>query len=272
MKNIQSNKVSTLWLKGRIRNIDHVCLASMVANNLDVTLYHYEPISNLPKGVKLADASEILDLSLLDRLQCIKKKEHNPQIPIAQFSDFFRIILQKKSKGLWLDTDVFIFRPFTYNLDKVYFCHEGKGRIGYPVIYLPPNHPIIEEYENLLLQDTLMPNWLGFIRGKLRPFIWTLLRQKFSPSDLGITIYGNDGFSRLTKRHNCFKEALNKDLFFHWTGNETDRLFQKVNFEDLINNSKHLGIHIHRKQWENLPINSGSFWEWALSKYGNEIN
>ena len=27
-----------------------------------------------------------------------------------------------------------------------------------------------------------------------------------------------------------------------------------------------------RKQWENLPINSGSFWEWALSKYGNEIN
>ncbi len=272
MKDIQSNKVSTLWLNGKIRNIDHVCLASMIANNLDVTLYHYGPVSNVPSGVKLADASEILDLSLLDRLQCIKKKEHNPQIPIAQFSDFFRIILQKKSKGLWLDTDVFIFRPFTYNLDKVYFCHEGKGRIGYPVIYLPPNHPIIEEYENLLLQDTLMPNWLGFIRGKLRPFIWTLLGQKFSPSDLGITIYGNDGFSRLTKRHNCFKEALNKDLFFYWTGNETNRLFQKVNFENLINNPNHLGIHIHRKQWENLTINSGSFWEWALSKYGNEIN
>ena len=117
-----------------------------------------------------------------------------------------------------------------------------------------------------------MPNWLGFIRGKLRPFIWKLLRQKFSPSDLGITIYGNDGFSRLARRHNCFKEALNKDLFFYWTGNETNRLFQKVNFENLINNPNHLGIHIHRKQWEHLPINSGSFWEWALSKYGNEIN
>ena len=117
-----------------------------------------------------------------------------------------------------------------------------------------------------------MPNWLGFIRGKLRPFIWTLLRQKFSPSDLGITIYGNDGFSRLARRHNCFKEALNKDLFFHWTGNETNRLFQKANFKYLINNPKHLGIHIHRKHWEHLPTNSDSFWEWALSKYGNEIN
>ena len=80
----------------KIRNIDHVCLASMIANNLDVTLYHYGALSNVPSGVKLADASEILDLSLLDRLQCIKKKEHNPQIPIAQFSDFFRIILQKR--------------------------------------------------------------------------------------------------------------------------------------------------------------------------------
>ena len=62
----QSNKVSTLWLKGRLRNIDHVCLASMVANNLDVTLYHYDEITNVPDGIKLADASEILDLSLLD--------------------------------------------------------------------------------------------------------------------------------------------------------------------------------------------------------------
>ena len=45
----QSNKVSTLWLRGRLRNIDHVCLASMVANDLDVTLFHYEDISNIPK-------------------------------------------------------------------------------------------------------------------------------------------------------------------------------------------------------------------------------
>ena len=60
----QSNKVSTLWLRGRLTNIDHVCLASMVANDLDVTIFHYEDISNVPNGVNLADAREILDLSL----------------------------------------------------------------------------------------------------------------------------------------------------------------------------------------------------------------
>ena len=82
----QSNKVSTLWLKGRIRNIDHVCLASMVANDLDVSLYSYESVSNVPEGIKLKDANEILDLSLLDKLQCIKKKENNSFQPIVNFS------------------------------------------------------------------------------------------------------------------------------------------------------------------------------------------
>ena len=140
----QSNKVSTLWLKGKLRKIDHVCLASMVANGLDVTLYHYESVSNVPSGINLADGTEILDVSLLDRLKCIRKKELNPQVPIAQFSDFFRIFLQKKSKGMWLDTDVFIFRPFSYDTQQFYYCHEGKGRIGYPVIYLPNDLPIID--------------------------------------------------------------------------------------------------------------------------------
>ena len=268
----QSNKVSTLWLRGRLRNIDHVCLASMVANDLDVTLFHYEDISNVPNGVNLADAREILDLSLLDKLQCIKKKEHNPHVPIAQFSDFFRILLQKNNKGLWLDTDVFVFRPFTYNLEKSFFCHEGKGRIGYPVLYLPSNHIIIKEYEELLDGETLMPNWLGFIRGNLRPFVWKLLGQEFSPSDLGITIYGNDGFSRLAKRHNCFNDALNKDMFFRWTGKETDKLFQENSFKDFLEDKKYLGIHIHRKHWENHPVTPKSFWEWALREYGQNIN
>ena len=121
----QSNKVSTLWLRGRLRNIDHVCLASMVANDLDVTLFHYDEISNVPSGVNLADAREILDLSLLDRLQCIKKKENNPHVPIAQFSDFFRIFLQKKDflesyvKGRKTKTSVSSHKPFPFFCKKI---------------------------------------------------------------------------------------------------------------------------------------------------------
>ena len=267
----QSNKVSTLWLKGRIRNIDHVCLASMVANDLDVSLYSYESVSNVPEGIKLKDANEILDLSLLDKLQCIKKKENNSYQPIVNFSDFFRIFLQKHEKGLWLDSDMFIFRPFTYDLKEVFFGYEGKGRIGSPVFYLPKDHEIISEYENLIKQDVLMPNWLGFKRGVIKPFWWKITGQDFSPPDLGITIYGNDGFTRLTKRYSCFNKALDKERFYALTGNETNKLFIEHDFNYFFENPNHLGIHIHRKHWERLPVNKNSFWEWALNKYGKKI-
>ena len=117
-----------------------------------------------------------------------------------------------------------------------------------------------------------MPNWLGFIRGNLRPFVWKLLGQEFSPSDLGITIYGNDGFSRLAKRHGCFHDALIKDMFFKWTGKETDKLFQEYDFNNFLVDKKYLGIHIHRKHWEKYPVTPKSFWEWALKKYGQNID
>ena len=131
----------------------------------------------------------------------------------------------------------------------MYFGYEGKGRIGSPVFYLPKDHPIISEYENLIQQDTLLPNWLGFVRGKVRPFWWNLIGQEFSPPDLGITIYGNDGFTRLAKRHNCFKEAQKKESFYAWIGDETNKLFTKNDFSHLLKNSNCLGIHIHRKHW-----------------------
>jgi len=266
-----SNKIATLWVGGRLRDIDHVCLASMVAHGMDLTLYTYENVSNVPKGVNIANGNEILDLALLDRLQLIKKPHRNDRQPIANFSDFFRIFLQKKGGGLWLDSDVFLFRPFEYDTQSVYFAFEDRIRIGSPVYHLPSNHPIIGEYERLLLQDELMPNWLGFRRGVLRPLIWKLTGQQFSPPDLGITIYGNDAFTRLAKRHNCYELAKPKESFYYWTGKKTDQLFQPVDFQFLLNDPKHIGIHIHRKHWAHEPVQKGSFWEWALEQYGQGI-
>lgn len=256
------NNVSTLWIEGKIRQIDHVCLKSMVRAGLDVTLYHYGSLENLPDGIKTADASEILDLKLIERLQLLKRKKASQ--PITNFSDFFRIFLLKNGRGLWLDTDVFVFRAFAYDETRPFFAYEGHGRIGSPVFYVPQDHPIIGEYESLLRQDILMPNWLGPWRGIIRPTFWRLTGQAFTPPDLGITIYGNDAFTRLTKRYGCYRQALPKKTFYYWTGRETDRLFTEPdNVRHLLADPACLGLHIHRKRWEKEPLVKGSFWDWA---------
>lgn len=265
--NTAQNKVSTLWMDGPLRRIDAICLASMVAQGLDVTVYTYGDIPNLPKGVKGADAEPILARRFIDRLSLIKKQDNNSWQPIANFSDFFRVQLMKHRKGLWLDSDVFVFRPFEYDTRDVFFAKEDAVRIGSPVYYLPHDHPVIAEFDQLMAQETLMPNWLGFKRGFLRPLVWKLRGIAYSPPDLGITIYGNDAFTRLAKRHGDYKKALPKHTFYHWTGKKTDQLFHDVDFSFLQNDPKHLGIHIHRKHWEHELTVKGSWWDWAQNKY-----
>ncbi len=264
-----SNKISTMWYDGPLHDVARVSLASMVAQGMDVSVYTYGDIPNLPAGIALADGNEVLDTSLLSRLAPVKKAAtHGSWQPLVNFSDFFRIYQLKAGKGLWLDTDVFLFRPFTYDTEKVFFAFEGKGRIGSPVFYLPPDHPIIAEYDALIAKDDLMPNWLGFVRGTLRPLVWKMMGIEFSPPDLGITIYGNDGFSRLAKRHGCYRDALAKSSFYDWTGSKAEQLFDPVSFQHFLDDPHHIGIHIHKKARQKQPPIPGSFWDWALCTYG----
>ena len=79
-------------------------------------------------------------------------------------------------------------------------------------------------------------------------------------------------FQDLQKDITVFMKQRAKIYFLDWTGKETDKLFKKENFNFFLNDSKYLGIHIHRKHWEKYPIVPNSFWDWALSKYGDEID
>jgi hypothetical protein len=239
----------------------------MVANDLDVTLYTYGSVPNTPSGVKIESAGTILPLALMDRLALKHRAKERAFQPVANFSDFFRIALLKQDKGLWLDSDIFVFRPFTYNPADCFFAKEDWVRIGSPVFYLPPDHPIIGEFDRLMAQPTLMPNWLDFNRGVLRPFIWRLKGIEFTPPDLGITIYGNQAFTRLARRHGDYRNAMPKHTFYHWTGKKTDQLFQGPGWEFLRDDPKHIGIHIHRKHWAKEPTQKGSWWDWAQATY-----
>ncbi len=262
-----SNKVSTLWMDGPLRRIDEICLKSMVASGLDLTLYTFGDVPNAPRGVVLADAAEILSSKLIDRLQLVKRPERNPRQPIANFSDFFRVMLMKQKKGLWLDSDVFVFKPFTYDADEVFFAKEDRVRIGSPVYYLPPDHPVIGEYDQLMAQETLLPNWLGFRRGTLKPTWWKLRGIPYSPPDLGITIYGNDAFTRLARRYGDYGKAKPKHFFYHWSAAQSEWLFQPKDFRFFLTDPRHLGIHVHRKEGEHRPTEKGSWWEWAQELY-----
>ena len=99
--------ICTFWYGPSLREVDQICLASMVMTGQRVKLFAYAPIENVPAGVELHDAHTILPERAFKRL--------DPGFPtlrssttIVQFSDIFRIMLMKHKQGVWLDTDVFL--------------------------------------------------------------------------------------------------------------------------------------------------------------------
>ena len=264
-----SRKICTLWIEGRLRLVDVVCLSSMVDKGMDVTLFAYGDIPNIPPGVNVLDAETVLPLEMIERLTPIHKKNRVSHQPVMNFSDLFRVKCQKLGLGLWLDSDVFLFRSFEYNIHEVYFAKEDSHRIGSPVFYVPARHPICMDYIEFIDNSAdLFPDWLGFRRGKLKPFLYDLFGIEYSAPDLGVTIYGNDAFTRLAKRHDCYRLARPKSSFYYWNGKRTEYLFQDREFAFLLDDPKHIGIHIHRKGRTTSPAVRNSFWEYALNLYG----
>ncbi len=265
---LKSTNVSTMWFDGPLRLVNRICLSSMIDVGMTVRLYTFGEIPNVPSGILVEDGRSVLDPELINRLHFVAKKHSRGQVPITQFSDFFRILQQRQARTLWLDADILMFRKFEYVRNSYVFARESLRRMGFSVLHLPSSSPIIDEYLNLLNQTVLKPNWLGWRRGVLRPAIYRLIGQDYSPLDLGLTIFANDALTRLSKRHKLDSHAMPKASFYHWTGKQTLQVYREVPWKFFLSNPSHFGLHIHYKFNDNFKPEPGSLWSWAIKRYG----
>lgn len=257
--------ICTLWLGKKLRFCDQLCLRSMVKVGHHVKLYTYEEVENVPKGVEICDAEPILPFSFIYRLDpyfpCEKKN-----ITIVQFSDIFRVALMEKSQGFWLDSDVYLVKKLHIDKSKVWLAKENSKRVGVSAFYLPPNNPIITEFDKYLHSNQTIPNWLGFKRAVVRPQLLKLKKQEVLPKNLGATIFGNDGISRLARKYGFFSQAHAKETFYYWTGRKAERIFMPRFGLEPLQHKDFLGFHIHRKQLTEQPAKKGSFYAWAIEQ------
>jgi hypothetical protein len=256
-------EVCTFWLGRRLRFVDRVCLASMVKAGLDVSLYAYEPIENVPPGIKVVDAASVLSLQTMRRVN-----PHHPEIrehlARLHFSDLFRFALMREGKGFWLDTDIYMLRHFLPDPSKFYLALEGRRRFGVSALYFPKDHPLVEEFFHWVDGTNALPPWLGFRRRVLRPFVYRLAGRRFTTLDAGITIFANDGISRMARKYDLLDEAAPKNDFYHWTARDTEKIFDAGSADKLLSVPGIKGFHIHRKGPCDDPPVAGSFFEWAV--------
>jgi hypothetical protein len=91
-----------LWVGSHLRNMEILSLRSFLANGYKVHLWVYSPIKNVPGGVNVLDATEILPETAIFL---------NKSGSYASFADYFRYALLSKHGGLWADIDVIALKP-----------------------------------------------------------------------------------------------------------------------------------------------------------------
>lgn len=255
--------ICAFWYGPRLRRIDTVCLASMVHQGHRVKLFAYGPISNLPRGITPCDAREILDpRAIFARLGAADPDAPEP-IHILHLSDFFRIALMKARQGFWLDTDIYLMRPIEHPAETFYLCREARGRLGVSALCLPPDHPVIEEFDAYRRGAATLPNWLGVKRRWLKPLLLRLRGRPVTPGTVGITVFANDGVSRLARRHGFFDDAAPKHEFYLWTGRESERFYDPDHAAELLDNPSVRGFHVLRKAPSEAPAAPGSAYDHA---------
>ncbi|WP_102224397.1 hypothetical protein [Acidimangrovimonas sediminis] len=264
-------RLATFWRTGPLRNIETLCLASWVEAGAEVDLYSFGPVTGVPEGVRLLPASDVLSESYMELLVPLRHPDREVWQPMVNYSDLFRMKLMEQGRGMWLDGDVLLFRPFEIDTSKPFFAWEDSHRIGSPVFYLPPDNPMIADYNRLYDSPTLMPHWLGWKRGVFKPLIYRLTGQRFTPPDLGITIYGNDAFTRLATKHGQLGHAIGTRAFYAWNGKETAQFYKPGPVEALEEDPGVIGLHVHYKGAPNTRPPESSLYARMVKRLGHRL-
>ncbi len=104
--------IQSLWSDSKLGIVGRLCCTSYMANGHEFHLYTYGHVEDVPEGVVIKDANEIVPQSDLYRFK----------LP-AQFSDWFKYHLLLKHGNWWVDMDTVCLRPFDF-VDAVVFVEE----------------------------------------------------------------------------------------------------------------------------------------------------
>lgn len=146
-------QVAALWIGGALSFLEQLCLKSFVDAGQHIRLYHYDPIPNVPAGVELADAAEILPRTGFLR--------HERTGSPALHSDLFRYhMLARLDRTIWADTDAYCVRPFDTPNGHFYAWESDEGLNG-GVLGLPRDSATLAALLEFTADEFAIPPFYG---------------------------------------------------------------------------------------------------------------
>lgn len=109
--------VNSLWISSSMGQLQQLCLNSFIQKECTFNLYTYGEVQNVPEGVVIKNANEIIESSYIFK---------DNKDSYATFSDWFRIKLLYEIGGWWVDCDVFCMKKFNFKNPYVFATEHVK--------------------------------------------------------------------------------------------------------------------------------------------------
>ena len=250
-------ELHTLWIEGPLSHLERICLASMLTQGHKVILHTYGKVTNVPKGVIIRSASNVLPYDDTYR--------HRKTQSISLFADYFRCVLLKKEMGIWIDLDCYLLQPLELPSHGYLLGHE-INTINSAVLHLPADSPILKDLLEACKTPTKSPDWLDFRRKYIKRPAYLLSGKGWHLADMGWGIIGPVALTRLVPRHNLLDKVQPMKTFYPVDRHGSARLFDPQPYNNIIGDPDIKSIHIYdkKRKWEK-PV-PDSFIDWASKK------
>lgn len=160
---MSKDTIQSLWIGEALSAIERLSIRSFLHHGHEYHLFVYQDVKNIPAGVILQDANEILPESEIFSY---------PGGGLSGFSNWFRYELLFQKGGYWVDTDIVCLISFDFE-DEFVFGLAAPSRVGNAVLRFPGGSSLMKSLSELCRSpNTFMPYDTLLMRlGKIRRYL-----------------------------------------------------------------------------------------------------
>ena len=197
-------QLNSLWIGDSLHPIHRLCLSSALYHGHRVRLFAYGPLKDVPDGIELVNAEEVLPQSAM----FFHGKTGSP----APFADRFRIKLIGMGLGAWIDTDVLFVKPLRAESQNI-FGWEDEKLVGNAILGIDPSSALFATVSKYISDDYLSPPWWnGYQNAVLKLRNALGLRRHVGAMPYGTT--GPDMLTWALREHNQLHLAQPRETFY----------------------------------------------------------
>jgi hypothetical protein len=207
-------RLFTLWSFAPVSYIERLCLKSMLESGHRVDFYTYDRGVNVPDGVTVRDASEIMR-----RDEVFFHRDGSPSV----FSDLFRYKGLRCNSGTWVDMDMLLLRSIADMGDHIFGLADNFVING-AVLRLPADCPFFAYIDKLMVDPVPIPeHWK--MRRKLLQRARAVFGRARPIAHMERGVVGPGALTHYLYKSGLAKLAQPVEVFYpvHWR--ETEVLF-----------------------------------------------